>query len=173
MSEFVYKCIESGFPAKYAAYNACHISTSAIKGNKAEGEKGSKEDPIWGQSRVVFFPDNADHVYKVALSVWGMRANNSEKMVSDKFKQHGGENLIGLVNSVTSNKCIETMELIDTKTYVVTQDVINRLKSAIDNFCKENKIPLNMIGDLHSNNIGTKNNHWVAIDYAMTDRRVV
>ena len=120
----------------------------------------------------MFSPDNADHVYKVALSVWGMRANNSEKMVSDKFKQHGGENLIGLVNSITTNKCIKTMELVDTKNQV-TEDIIHRLKSAIDKFCKENKIPLNMIGDLYSNNIGTKNGYWVAMDYAMTNRRVV
>lgn len=167
LSQFVDKCIKAAVPPKYIAYNAYLVSAPEIKGSK-----GNEDNPIWGQSRVVFFPTQNDKVvYKLALSGWGVRSNKSEYVVSEAFKKYGGEHLISATIGISKESTLivsERVEEFDENNGDISK--IIRLKDEIGQFCRKNNIKLEIDGDLHSGNVGVRNGKVIAIDYAYSIR---
>lgn len=170
LSLFVGKCIQSGIPPKYISYNAYLISDSSIKG---DGIKGDKDNPKWGQSRVVFFPlDNKNIVYKIALSGFGIRANKSEYDISEVFEKNGGSHLIAKVIKNISNFYIISMELVEDRKIDELHPDIDDLKRKLYNFTKDHNIPLDIRDDIRHKNVGYKNGKCVALDYGMSQRMI-
>jgi hypothetical protein len=169
LSEFVDECIISGIPAKYISYNCYIMAHPSIRGN---GSKGDKDNPIWGQSRVVFFPPNKDIVHKIALSQWGIRANKSEIEVSNKLSSVGNSKIIATVIDKTENRCIINAEKLNTETKIdpnVAKDFLNSVK----NILKQNNIPLDITADVNyrtGHNLGIKDGKPAIIDYAISTR---
>lgn len=168
LSQFVQKCMDAGIPGKYIMWNGYKISSPKLKGS---GKNGSETSPIWGQSRFVFFPDdNPQIVYKIAYNPWGLRANKSETMVTDKVKETGyTEDIIAKVVNHTQNDhviSIERADNQDTPSYSVISDVKGRL----ENFCRSNKLPISLIADIHTGNVRKIKGKWVAIDYGDVER---
>lgn len=157
LSEFVGKCIEAAVPSKYISYNVYLLSTKKLKG------KGDKDKPCWGQTRVVFFPEDKSIVHKVALSGWGIRANRSEISISNKFKGEGSS-LLALAIGSSENAAVIDMERADTDRSKDRADIM-QLKSRLSKFAQDHRIPLDIGLDVHSKNVGFKGNSLVAIDY--------
>lgn len=169
LSKFVGSCINAGIPPKYIGYNIYVASNAVIKG---DGSHGDENNPIWGQSRVVLFPEDTSKIHKIALSGWGLRANKSEKLVSDKFKQVGDTSLIATVTSGTKNQVIIDAERVDTSKPVSDND-ISKLRDAIVDFAQRHNIPLKLDEDLHEDNVAYRNGKPIAIDYGMAWRMSV
>jgi hypothetical protein len=170
LSKFVEECIKNNIPPKYLAYNSYLVSTRLIKG---DGSEGNENEPIWGQSRVVFFPYKKKIVYKLALSGFGARSNKSEIAISQKFKDNGGDYLIAPIISSSKNSIIITAERVLKPTpsqLVNVPDFVNLLEK----FLNKHKIPLDLSVDIKQNpgNVGIRNGKLVAIDYAMAQRIV-
>ena len=98
LAEFVLKCIEGKIPPKYVAYNATIISSPELKGD----EENVEDNPVMGQSRAVLFPRNKGIVYKIAISRWGIQANQNEYNVCKQGK--GTELLNHLVQTTSTHK---------------------------------------------------------------------
>lgn len=157
LSEFVGKCIEGAVPPKYISYNSYLLSTKKLKGD------GDRYKPCWGQSRVVFFPEDKNVVHKIALSGWGIRANKSEMLISDKFKGETSS-LLALVLKSTKNNVIIDMERVDTKRKKPEKKIEDLIEN-IQSFAKKSGIPLDIGMDIHAGNVGFKGNNIVAVDY--------
>lgn len=168
LSQFVQKCMDSGIPGKYIMWNGYKISSPKLKGS---GKNGSETSPIWGQSRFVFFPDdNPQVMYKVAYNPWGLRANKSETMVTDKVKETGyTEDIIAKVVSHTQNDHVISIERADNQD-TPSISVISNVKDKLENFCRSQKLPISLIADIHTGNVRKINGKWVAIDYGDVER---
>jgi len=164
---FVKKCIDSGLPSKYLAYNAYLISDRSIR-----GEMSDARHPVWGQSRVTFFPPtNEAIVHKIALSGWGIRANYSERQVSDAIKNAGGDNLIAIVVGGTDdNTIIDAERLKSIKPIMVNPTKLLNLKKQLDDLIIKKNLPHNITSDIHKGNVGLKNGNLAALDYGLTQR---
>ena len=152
LSQFIELMIKDAFPSKYIAYNAYIVSS-----NKLSGEEGDEDNPIWGQTRVVFFPsDKKDSIYKIALSGAGITSNRIEFNTSERFsyipKLH---NLIAKTSYITKNGCIITAERVTIPDRGVYNGDTASLKNEIDKLCKDNNIRFE-ISDVHSRNIGLR-----------------
>jgi hypothetical protein len=171
LSKFVETAIKGGLPPKYVAHNCFLISNSSLKGNKKAGEKGSITNPIWGQTRLIFFPPtNPDIILKIALSGIGLRGNQSEIDISNRLKDDGGEQLIALVKSSSANKAVIGMEKVEVRDEShIKQSDLGRFVMLMRAFFKQRNIPL-LIEDLHAGNVGFRNNAMVAIDYGILAR---
>lgn len=167
-SKFVDVCVKSSIPSKYIANNVYLVCAPNIKGSK-----GGENNPIWGQSRVVFFPnDNKGLVYKVALSGWGVKCNKSEYNISEAFKKHGGDYLLAPTLDISTEGTVSVAERVQMlkNNGIFDQSKILKLQGDIRDFCRINKIPLNLGGDLHGGNIGIRHGKFVALDYAYANR---
>lgn len=163
---FIKKCIDAGIPSKYVAYNAYLISDRSIR-----GEKGDARHPIWGQTRVVFFPPNEEIIHKVALNGLGIRANYSEYKISDAFRKSGGSDLIALVTGITEDSTVIDAERIGKASMLkANMKEIQSLADKINEISDKNNIPMNITADLHYMNVGIKNGHLAALDYGMSRR---
>ncbi len=154
LSQFIELMIKDAFPSKYIAYNAYIVSSINLS-----GEEGDENNPIWGQTRLVFFPsDKKDSIYKIALSGAGITSNKIEFNTSERFsripKLH---DLIAKTPYITNNGCIITAERLIIPDGGRYDGDISSLKSEIDKLCKENNIRFE-ISDVHSRNIGLKQN---------------
>ena len=162
LSQFIELMIKDAFPSKYIAYNAYIVSST-----KLSGEKGDENNPIWGQTRLVFFPSNKkDSIYKIALSGAGITSNKIEFNISEKFS-HVPKlcDLIAKTSGITKNGCIITAERVIIPDKGRYDGDVTSLKSDIDKLCKENNIKFE-ISDVHSRNIGIKQNgNPCVIDY--------
>jgi hypothetical protein len=165
LAKFINKLIVYGVPGKYIGYNAYLISDKSLKG---DGSKGNKENPIWGQSRLVFFPlKNDDEVIKIALSGWGVSSNKNEVILSKKFVEIGDQNRIAVTKESYENNTVVTAERTDTDgdmsnyTDYVQSNIANSM-TRINDPKSTNKYG---IYDIHKNNIGLKNGNPVLIDY--------
>lgn len=115
LDTFVNECIMAGLPPKYIAYNIWIIMQDSLKGNADQNK------PVWGQTRIVFFP-NADKnsVYKVAVNTSGVVANKTERNVTlkvlNKDPNLGSVNpekifdYIAKATAITKNGTVLTME---------------------------------------------------------------
>lgn len=167
LSQFVQKCFEAGIPGKYIMWNGYKISSSKLKGS---GKNGSENSPIWGQSRFVFFPENDKSiVYKIAYNPWGLRANKSESMITNKVNEVGeGNDIIAKVTGHTANDYIINIERADDQ-HVPSIAVISQVKGKLEEFCRNQKLPISLT-DIHLNNVRKVKGNWVAIDYGDVER---
>lgn len=167
LSLFVEKCIESGMPHKYIAYNTYLVSSKELKG---DGSNGDENNPIWGQSRVVLFPhNNKDIVYKVALSRWGIGSNKTEYEFSKKIESKAGH-LIALTKDITKNGVITTMERLPNSSDSVSNSQIESLKNELSKIIDLMNLRLE-ITDIHKNNVAYKGNNIACIDYGWAIRK--
>lgn len=166
LDKFVKGMIDAGIPPKYIGYNtylACDLSL--------KGDKGDENNPIWGQSRLVLFPQSQkDNIIKVALSGWGVQSNRSEYATSQMFVKNNGSDLISVTRSISNTGATVTSERVDANGRSLDPHDVQGFKSSINTFISRHNLPI-AISDLHGGNIGTKGKHIVAIDYAWSDRR--
>lgn len=166
LDKFVKAMIDSGIPPKYIGYNtylACDVSL--------KGTKGDENNPIWGQSRLVLFPEGSkDDIIKVALSGWGLQSNRSEYETSQMFVKNGGSDLISVTKSIGASGATILSERIQANGNSISGMAISSFVQKLNNFIIRKKIPYS-IGDLHGGNVGTKNGQVVALDYAWSNRR--
>lgn len=166
LDKFVKAMIDSGIPPKYIGYNtylACDVSL--------KGTKGDENNPIWGQSRLVLFPEGSkDDIIKVALSGWGLQSNRSEYETSQVFVKNGGSDLISVTKSIGASGTTILSERIQANGKSISGMAISNFTQKLNNFIVRKKIPYS-IGDLHGGNVGTKNGQVVALDYAWSNRR--
>lgn len=166
LDKFVKAMIDSGIPPKYIGYNtylACDVSL--------KGTKGDENNPIWGQSRLVLFPEGSkDDIIKVALSGWGLQSNRSEYETSQVFVKNGGSDLISVTKSIGASGATILSERIQANGKSISGMAISNFTQKLNNFIVRKKIPYS-IGDLHGGNVGTKNGQVVALDYAWSNRR--
>ena len=163
MAKFVHMMISDGIPPKFVANN-CYLAASSEMNTI-----GSKDKPIWGQTRLVLFPKNLPRsVYKIALSPAGVNGNQNELKVTNILKKSNqmDPKVITPVESITNDGCIATVERAVTngdKVYTneinsIWRDVNNRLKKANAN---------HYIDDIYSDNVGRSitSNNPIIMDY--------
>lgn len=162
LSKFIKKCIDSAIPPKYIAYNSYLVSSPDIKGTS----KNYK--PVWGQSRLVFFPnDDKSSIYKIALSQWGIRSNKAEHNITQAFNANGIDNLVAEIKYSYGNFVITKAKRLN-----IPEDSSSIPDDAIRNLCKNVEAAcmkyLNVkISDIHKDNVGYDNsNHLLVTDYA-------
>lgn len=184
LGEFVRKLIDSGISPKYIAYNAWLIANKSLKGNS------KRYEPKAGQSRVVFFPEDEKIVYKIAMSGFGVSANNNEYQVTKMVKSTDVEKHFALILDNYSNGAVVKQQRAINDFYNTTNNsdpIISNsykrliansskegstssIKQDIDEWQRDNKIPNPiMITDLHAKNFGidTRRGVLVIFDYGM------
>jgi len=168
LSKFVEGCITGNVPPKYIAWNTFAICSKRMRGN------ADQRRPKMGQTRLALFPLNEPVAIKVALSQYGVRSNNAEAMVFDAFKKNNSDHLLTRVENISKNKCVISMELVDTDT-VDRHDSSHQKKydKLLDDI-HDARINAGLkisLTDIHWGNIGIrKNGEFVATDYGFTER---
>lgn len=153
---FVNEMINAKVPLKYVAMNTWLLCDKTIKGN-ADAFK-----PVWGQTRVVFFPPEKNIVHKIALNAVGRVSNTQEKYVWDTLKHTPAHDLLADVYNVTKDNCVLDMRRVPGKQ--PNQKQCDDFVSRLNNIAKEKGIE---IIDLHPGNIKHLDNMFVAIDYGL------
>lgn len=155
LGEFVISCINSGMPPKYVAYNTWLAASRSIRGI------GIKFKPVWGFTRAIFFPPNADCIYKIALSGAGMMGIKTESMISEYIKHDGGKDLVAEVINHYNDGIVSVEKVKTNRT--ISDDVIKTLETSLNDFLSKHNID---VFDINENNVGiNKNNKPVIIDY--------
>ena len=163
LDQFVNKMIESGIPDKYVAFNAWMASDIPIKGNE------DVDKPKWGMARVTFLPPDKSIVYKIAINGWGIRSNNSEKIVSEAVYDAGlGERFAKIIECGPTTSVV-TMERVEVDSSRVTTSVVSEVKNALTDAINKAGIP-GKIGDVGKTNIGFRGDVAVSFDYGMITR---
>lgn len=106
LDEFVGKCIHSGVPPKYVAYNAWLISDECIRGN-------GQYKPMFGHARATLFPPNDKIVLKIGLSGLGTVSNETEERVSQIYVNMDRVDLIAPVVKTFKTNSIIAMERVN------------------------------------------------------------
>lgn len=181
LAKFVKGCIDKGISPKYLSYNTWLISSKKIKGDTKHF------DPIKGQSRFILFPEDLKIVYKIAMSGFGIAANNNEYKITNmvKDKPETRDYFALILNNYEDGVIVEQERVVNNLkdsglSPEVREDSLNALydksESAAD--IEEDigiiqrdlgiKTPISLT-DLHSRNksIDTNRGHLVLIDYGM------
>lgn len=168
LSKFVEGCIKGNIPAKYIAFNAYSVCSEEMRGDS------NQMKPKMGQSRLALFPHNKNVVTKIALSQYGIRANNTEVMVYEALKKHNNDHLIARIEDYSSNRCVISMEKADTESFdkkgTEVKIGIIRLKDELSRATAAAGLKINITQDIHPNNVGKRGKEWIAIDYGFTER---
>ena len=156
LDKFVHDMIKTGVPSKYVAYNAWLVCDKNIV-------DVSKYTPMWGQSRIIFFPsDKPESVYKIALSSMGVSANKSEIFIY-KIIPNGIKVIFAKPNNIWPKGAVQEMVKCDTRNKV-SQAQAKVWAEEINKHLSEAKLPFR-ISDLHSGNFGEINGIPVCFDY--------
>lgn len=167
LAKFVENCISGGIPAKYIAYNVYVISKKNLS-NKV-GRKGDKDNPIFGQSRLVLFPSDKNVVYKIALSGWGKASNLTEVSLTERLDRLHESDIIARTTGSINNGFITVAERIDSSKDVNYGD-ISFIKSRASQLTSKYQLQFKF-EDLHGHNIGYKNgDDPCIIDYGWINR---
>ena len=173
LSKFVDEMITAGIPSTQVAYNTwCVMSPDFddrkffIKSDDYDDE--NTEFPRWGQTRVVFFPDNKPkEVLKIALNGAGKLANNREFRIYKQYQKYHLESELAEPISHTTNFCVMTMEKMKMLPKHERGKYAEEFKEELKEHYKQNPNLTDITGDLHGKNIGyDENNNIKAIDYA-------
>ena len=168
LDKFIYECIKSGLPPKYIAYNSWIIMSKELKGSNSD-----KDKPVWGQARVIYYPDNNPKVvHKVALHMNGIWSNKTEREITIKAEQ--SNNMANNINELlkyiartvwlSKTGSINSMERLDTSKQP-SLTIVKVLGDKVANITKNNIFG---IRDLHDGNVGkTSDGKWKFIDYGM------
>ena len=171
LDQFVNECIKAGIPSKYVGFNAWYVSADEIKGPTNSSEFSPEFLPIWGQSRIVFFPPNKNIIYKVALSGMGLSANITETKVTNNIeKDEKLAKYICPVLKLYENKSIIEMGKVKTDKKL-SKDEADRFKDTLNKELSNYGRKF-MINDIHLNNVGIDSTgNWVCFDYGMVNHR--
>ena len=164
LGKFVDACLENGIPPKFIALNATLVASPKLKG-EADHNK-----PIWGQTRLVFFPHSGKTIYKIAISEMGVISNKAEADIWNKIKNNDKSIVFAATPNHSKNYSVIEMERVSTKT--PSKEDIKKVREAASELMKELKIPLK-INDLHFRNIGYRGDQPVILDYGISNRDVV
>lgn len=165
LDNFVKGLIDGGIPSKYIGHNVYLASSKNIHSGK-----GDKDNPIWGQSRVVLFPPDESKVYKIALSGWGIKANESELEIYQKASRTKYSKIFARTMGMESNGCVNTMERIpsDREPSVMT---VMKIKALLGDFMDDCHVNLDLTADIHEGNVGIRRDgSSCCIDYGLSYR---
>lgn len=158
--------VKHHFPTKYIMRNIYIVANRSIR-----GERANELSPIWGQTRVVMFPDNPDIVYKFAYNTLGYRSNRNEIYISNFFKGTDLSKYLAGITWNSKNAYGVAAERVNSKTNFndgQVENVVNKL----NNYIKQKNAHF-IITDVHSANVGVRGNgsngEPVVIDYGLTD----
>lgn len=168
---FVKRCIDAGIPPKYIGYNAWLISDESIRG------KNETFKPIWGQTRVIFFPPSKKIVYKVALSGAGISSNEAEVRTSKLFVEMDRVDLIAPVVKAWGNGAVVALERIPSSKNKPSYDALLKytkdVNSVIRKYEEKNNVKINTkISDQHRDNVmyDERLGCYRSIDYGIAKR---
>ena len=161
LSEFVDKMIKNNIGAKFIARNVYLACDKSLKGSNAD-----LEHPIFGQSRLVLFPDSDKNiVHKVALSKWGVNGNMNEKYISDtllKADPRSNKLIAKTIEIIGSGSVTSSERVVPVKP---SQNEIAKTAEKLSNIIDNKKLNI-AIGDLHDGNVGKRQNGQVVLmDY--------
>lgn len=168
LGKFVDDMISSGIPAKYISFNVYMAASKELKG------KGSALHPIWGQTRLVLFPDSMkDVVLKVAIGPAGRISNNSEATYYMRVKKTEYGKYFCPVKEMTANRCVEKMSRADCdrdgfrrRGSETPSSLANQLENIARDAARHIR-GLPVLHDIHEFNIGFIGDQLVCIDYGM------
>ena len=160
LGKFVQASINAGIPSKYIARNAWLISDTSIKGSNTDVNA-----PIWGQTRVIFFPDKTPNVvYKIALSGAGVHANKNEELVSQTMTKWGEAHRIAKTTGSYVNQTVVVADRVDTSS-TIDQNSLRDIVYEFKQLEAKHGSPFH-ITDLHKGNFGRDaGGNWIVIDY--------
>lgn len=163
LSKFVSSMIEAGIPSTQVAYNTWCVMNKNLSGVDyfASEEKG----PLWGQTRVVFLPDERPtDVLKIALNSGGLFANKREKQIYAQYEKAKMSSVLAKPVKLFENNSIIVMEKLSTSG--VSSKNVDEIKRKIDEAIDKDNL-LHKIGDIHIDNVGFRNDGSCAcFDYA-------
>lgn len=166
LSKFIDKCIYNGIPSKYIAYNAYLISDESIHGK--DSSKNEK-NPSWGQSRVVFFPDESK-VYKIALNGMGVDANKVENKITDILKSD--KKLLKYITPIFNSyndSVIVSAEKVDARKGLVSDNDAEAVARKLNDALEKLNMKSISVSDIHTENCGIRrsdgSNQVCIIDY--------
>lgn len=173
LDRFVDNCITAGIPPKFVSYNAYLVAGDQLMGS---GSQANEKNPRWGQTRLVMYPANpvngSSVVCKVAINENGRRTNMAEISVVDKFKEVGKSELLPHIEGTTTKKTVILWEELDTiENRRISNDDIQKLAQQIQEVLEKEKIPLDILTDIHDENVGYRGNQLVYLDFAGFARR--
>ena len=168
LDEFVSRCIQSGVPPKYVAYNAWLISDECIRGT-------DEYKPIFGHARATLFPPNKKIVLKIGLSGLGTVSNETESRFSKIFEDMDRVDLIAPVIKDFKNNAIIAMERVDGNFDLSKTELTNYAKTAskaLEDYQEKTGKKLNIKLSVASQHIGNvafdyKYNVYRSIDYGV------
>lgn len=143
LSLFVEQLLSANIPYKYAAINIWLVADKSIKGD------ANAYKPVWGQSRVTFFPPDEKIVTKIALNQYGVKCNKTEFNLYEKVKKTAAADKLAAVTWISPNYAVEDMERI--KGTRPTEPLTNKFTREL-NSDLFNDFSIKVI-DLHSGNI--------------------
>lgn len=149
LSQFVEKMASYGIPTKYIMYNAHLICMNKLTG------KGAQDNPIWGQSRCVFFPpkDKAS-IIKVAYNPLGKMGNKNEAYITKLLHGTQEGHYLASIKQITKNGYCVSAERVDTSRNG-SQLECNQITRVINASSRLEDANIE-ITDIHPANIGYK-----------------
>jgi hypothetical protein len=119
--------------------------------------KGTAENPIWGQTRVVFFPTNTKQfVYKIGFNRYGAFANITEekisKMCTKAEKQYNVRFPIAKTFGLTKNNIVERMQRVSSTGKELQMIDGLTFSTNLNLLAHKCKLPITFI-DIHYQNI--------------------
>ena len=169
LDEFVDKCVHSGVPPKYVAYNAWLIADECIRGN-------GKYKPMFGHARGTIFPPDERIVLKFGLCGNGVVSNETEEDLSDLYvNKMGRADLIAPVVKSFPKHAIVAMERIKGNFDLSTKELHNYadvVAAALEDYQKRTGAKLNFVITRNSQHIGNvafdeKYKMYRSIDYGV------
>ena len=168
---FVNRCIECGIPPKYIGFNTWLVADESIRGDSEMFK------PIWGQTRVVFFPPSKKIVYKVALSGAGISSNEAEVRTSALFEEMKRTDLIAPVVKAWGNSAVIALERIPNNGTKPSYDQLLKYTKEVNDVIKQyeekNNVKINTkITDQHRDNVmyDERTGTFRSIDYGIAKR---
>jgi hypothetical protein len=167
LDSFVYECIRNGVHPKFIAYNTWLLLDDAWKTDRDTFYTKNIE-PMWGQTRTVFYIRRVDVVAKIAMSGAGISSNKNEIVVTKEFKERGVEDLLACVQEYMKHAAVIFPEAI--KPYArVTEDDLWVYKDKLEDLYWDYPDLRDIRSDIHIKNIGFNyRNQLVCIDYGNT-----
>lgn len=164
LSKFIEGCLNGNVPTKYIAFNAYAICSNEMRGS------ANQMKPAMGETRLVLFPSNKDSVTKIAINQFGLRSNKIEDMVYNALKPHNGDNLLAKIEETSTNKCVMSIEKVNTDNHNADYSEISELQEKLKIAIKNANLHIDIV-DMHRGNMGRrKDGKLVVSDYGFTER---
>jgi len=160
---FAAKSIKGGIPSKYIAKNLMMILSNDLRGGEV-----NPNEPLMGQSRIVFKPNNKETVFKVALNKIGIIGNKTEAELTEKFTELGvGDCLAKITNFYHHYTAVDSEKAIPVDR--TERGDVARVVARLEDVVKKNNINF-VISDIHPNNVGKIGDRIVIVDYGALAR---